>query len=254
MQETLATVTRALRKQSEKSTKLAEDETEEIPSPEVANWNTACEFAGHRIDPQRLIYASPYSFCVLTPRPVVRGHGIVCPRRPAKALFDLTKKETDDLFLAVQLVSWILTGYRGSTATTVMLQQGEAAHQRLPHLFVHVVPRRANDFPCNDYIYTLLAEAVPLFDSITTGTEAKNIRDITPREGARRLAECRTNHEKNALPTPQPEPTTHVVHHSTGVIDKCDIQILSLAELEQQSREIRTWLLNLGLDKKLASR
>ncbi|PFH35217.1 histidine triad domain-containing protein [Besnoitia besnoiti] len=125
-------------------------------------WRGPFSFCGVPVPPEEVVFSTSRSFAMLAPRPVLPGHAVVTPRRNVKAVFDLSKEEVDDLFQAVQAVQYVLNGVTMTDSCTMLLQQGEAAEQRLPQLYVHLVPRREGDLASNDDIYPLLETSIPL--------------------------------------------------------------------------------------------
>ncbi|KEP67489.1 UNVERIFIED_CONTAM: histidine triad domain-containing protein [Hammondia hammondi] len=146
----LGTATRELRKHASSSS-----------SSSVPIWPEPVAFCGASVPADRVFFCTSLSFAMLAPRPVLPGHAVVTPRREVKALYGLSSEEVDDLFLATQVVSYILNRVTGTGSCTMVLQQGEAAGQCLPQLYVHLVPRRKDDLSNNDDIYPLLEKSLP---------------------------------------------------------------------------------------------
>ncbi|KAH9648495.1 Bifunctional bis(5'-adenosyl)-triphosphatase/adenylylsulfatase FHIT [Citrus sinensis] len=104
-------------------------------------------------------------------------HVLVCSRREAKRFADLTADETTDLWLTAQKVGKQLESYHKGSSTTFAIQvsavssgllisyqllvcldldvkyDGPEAGQTVPHVHIHVLPRKAGDFEKNDEIY-----------------------------------------------------------------------------------------------------
>jgi len=101
---------------------------------------------------------TPLSLAFVNKKPVVKGHVLVVPRRSLARLEELEEKEVSDLFLLVQRVEVFLQRHYGVDSTTISIQNGAGAGQTIPHLHVHILPRRPGDFSHNDDVYTRLAE------------------------------------------------------------------------------------------------
>lgn len=72
---------------------------------------------------------------------------------------ELRSNEVCDLFLTVQKVSRTLKRVYGASALNVAVQDGEAAGQSVPHVHVHVIPRKEGDMDSKgggDKIYEML--------------------------------------------------------------------------------------------------
>ena len=66
---------------------------------------------------------------------------------------ELTAEEVNDLFHCVHHVAPILERNYGAEALNIAIQDGAASGQSVPHLHVHMLPRRTGDFARNDDVY-----------------------------------------------------------------------------------------------------
>ncbi|GJD12101.1 Bis(5'-adenosyl)-triphosphatase [Galdieria sulphuraria] len=76
--------------------------------------------------------------------------------RVVKRFKELDLNEVYDLWHSAQLIGGRLEQYYHVQAMTYCVQDGEAAGQTVPHVHVHVIPRRAGDFERNDQVYEML--------------------------------------------------------------------------------------------------
>lgn len=88
--------------------------------------------------------------------PIAPLHVLLIPRNPHHRLVEIPKDELADLFDAVQDVSQVVQRLTNSPACTVAIQDGKESGQSVPHLHVHVIPRKDGDFTPNDIIYSHL--------------------------------------------------------------------------------------------------
>ncbi|GAY59991.1 hypothetical protein CUMW_198610 [Citrus unshiu] len=148
---------------------------------------TQFTFGPYKIDAKEVFYSTPLSYAMVNLRPLLpdnslmknRGrrsprytgpkmkpttaatglpfyeheHVLVCSRREAKRFADLTADETTDLWLTAQKVGKQLESYHKGSSTTFAIQDGPEAGQTVPHVHIHVLPRKAGDFEKNDEIY-----------------------------------------------------------------------------------------------------
>ncbi|KAL3531006.1 hypothetical protein ACH5RR_010328 [Cinchona calisaya] len=70
-----------------------------------------------------------------------------------KRYVDLTADETSDLWLTAQKVGCELESYHRSSSLTFAIQDGLQAGQTVPHVHIHILPRKSGDFEKNDEIY-----------------------------------------------------------------------------------------------------
>lgn len=83
------------------------------------------------------------AFAFLDVRPVFLGHVLVVPRPHVETLLDLPAPGVGPLFTAVQRVTAAVTEAMGAEGTFVAVNN--TVSQSVPHLHVHVVPRRRGD-------------------------------------------------------------------------------------------------------------
>lgn len=75
---------------------------------------------------------------------------LVCPRRDAVRFGDLTADETRDLWLTAQTVGTQLESYHKASSLAFAIQDGPQAGQTVPHVHIHIVPRKAASSEEND--------------------------------------------------------------------------------------------------------
>ncbi|KAI8476527.1 MAG: HIT-like domain-containing protein [Monoraphidium minutum] len=117
---------------------------------------TECKFGPWPIHGSEVFARTRLSFAFVNLKPLVPGHVLVSPIRAAARLSDLTPDEVADVMLLAQRVAARLEPHYGAGAATVAIQDGPAAGQTVPHVHVHVLPRREGDFQANDMVYDAL--------------------------------------------------------------------------------------------------
>ncbi|XP_075515200.1 bifunctional bis(5'-adenosyl)-triphosphatase/adenylylsulfatase FHIT-like [Primulina tabacum] len=110
-------------------------------------------FGPYKIDPKEVFYSTQLSYAFVNLRPLVPGHVLVCPRREVKRFLDLSADETSDLWLMAQKVGSQLESYHNASSLTFAIQDGPQAGQTVPHVHIHILPRKNGDFEKNDEIY-----------------------------------------------------------------------------------------------------
>lgn len=114
------------------------------------------QFGPHKIDAKDVFYTTPLSFVMVNLRPVLPGHVLVVPKREVKRFADLTADEICDLWLTARKVGRQLEVYHKASSLTLNIQDGPQAGQSVPHVHIHIVPRKESDFENNDEIYDAL--------------------------------------------------------------------------------------------------
>ncbi|XP_043920983.1 bis(5'-adenosyl)-triphosphatase [Protopterus annectens] len=100
-----------------------------------------------------VFFQTELSFALVNRKPVLPGHVLVCPFRPAERFRDLKPEEVADLFQTTQKVADVVEKHFNATSLTISIQDGPEAGQTVKHVHVHVLPRKAGDFDRNDKIY-----------------------------------------------------------------------------------------------------
>jgi bis(5'-adenosyl)-triphosphatase len=127
---------------------------------------------GQFLIPKASIFAcTSLSAAFVNLRPIVPGHVLIMSQRIVPYLADLTTEEYTDLWLLVRNVQAMLQKQYNATAFNVAVQDGKTAGQSVPHVHVHILPRRGGDFTRNDDIYEALEEWTPRNDMVKERTD-----------------------------------------------------------------------------------
>lgn len=161
-------------------------------SPRIA-YSTMIEgidrsFGPWTIGASEIFAETPKSFAFVNLKPVVPGHVLVSPKRVTPRFADLDGDEVADMWKLAQVSARIrspsharrstssstyphltrphacaisgaqavgskVEGHHGASSITFAIQDGAEAGQTVPHVHVHVMPRKAGDFEKNDEIY-----------------------------------------------------------------------------------------------------
>ncbi|XP_065279971.1 nitrilase and fragile histidine triad fusion protein NitFhit isoform X3 [Dermacentor albipictus] len=116
------------------------------------------QFGQVTLEASQLFYKSSLSMAFVNKMPVLPGHVLVAPFRPALRLSDLSSEEVQDLFLVVQKVQRAVEKHFGASSSTLSIQDGPDAGRSINHIHVHVLPRKPGDFSHNDNVYVKLQE------------------------------------------------------------------------------------------------
>lgn len=93
--------------------------------------------------PTKILKETSNSISFLDAFPLAKGHVLVIPKNHHQKIQDMSNDENTDLFSLVhKMISKVdsLTG-----ATLVAVHNGKDAGQEIPHVHVHLVPRREGD-------------------------------------------------------------------------------------------------------------
>ncbi|PRQ34888.1 putative bis(5'-adenosyl)-triphosphatase [Rosa chinensis] len=89
-------------------------------------------FGPYKKDSREVFYSTSLSYALVNLRPVV----------PVKRFADLTVDETSDLWITAQKVGSRLESYHKATSLTFGIQDGPQAGQTVPHVHIHILPRK----------------------------------------------------------------------------------------------------------------
>ena len=124
--------------------------------------------------PAQVVHADDEHTVFLDHRPLFPGHCLVVPRAHVETLVDLPGDRVGPLFLLVQRVTRAVE--RGMAADGVFNAINNRISQSVPHLHVHVIPRRKKDglkgFFWPRYAYSGEAEIVKVRDALRAAMDA----------------------------------------------------------------------------------
>ena len=83
----------------------------------------------------------------------VPGHVLIATRVQRKLFADLLPAEVSDVWQLAQRVGGAVTRVFDAKGLQFAVQDGAASGQTVPHLHIHVLPRRPGDFQRNDDVY-----------------------------------------------------------------------------------------------------
>jgi histidine triad (HIT) family protein len=101
-----------------------------------------CAIAAGNV-PAAIVASDEHHVAFLDARPVFEGHVLVIPREHHETLPELPVAEVGPLFELVQRVADVLPGALDAAGTWIAVNN--VVSQSVPHVHVHVVPRRFKD-------------------------------------------------------------------------------------------------------------
>ena len=93
--------------------------------------------------PAHVVFEDEHSVAFLDQRPVFPGHVLLVPREHHETLVDLPRALLEPLFANAQRLADAVP--RALDATGTFVAMNNKVSQSVPHLHVHVVPRRPKD-------------------------------------------------------------------------------------------------------------
>jgi histidine triad (HIT) family protein len=93
--------------------------------------------------PATVVYEDEVSFAFLDHRPLFPGHTLLVPREHVETLGELPVSQVEPYFKAAQLLARAVES--GLEAEGTFVAMNNRVSQSVPHLHVHIVPRRRKD-------------------------------------------------------------------------------------------------------------
>ena len=115
-------------------------------------------FGKHFLKSSVVFFRSKFSIGFVNIKPVLPGHVLVSPIRVVQRFVDMQEEEVSDLFITTQKICRVIEKEFGSTSLSIAIQDGPEAGQTVPHVHVHILPRKIGDFEKNDDVYKALDE------------------------------------------------------------------------------------------------
>jgi bis(5'-adenosyl)-triphosphatase len=110
-------------------------------------------FGPYALHSSQVFFESPLSIGIVNLKPIVPGHVLILPKRVESRVMKLTQEEYTDLFYTARLVAPKIEAHYGANAMNIAIQDGAAAGQSVPHVHIHILPRKEGDFVRNDDVY-----------------------------------------------------------------------------------------------------
>lgn len=91
--------------------------------------------------PCHRIHADEHVFAFLDIAPLSRGHALVVPREERAMLHELSDESAAALGRALPRVARAVMAATGATSYNILQNNGALAHQAVPHVHFHIIPR-----------------------------------------------------------------------------------------------------------------
>ena len=92
--------------------------------------------------PAHIVYDTEDVIAFLDIQPLATGHTLVCPKREVVLLEDLSPDEACAWICAVQTLAPPILRAVDASGYHLRLNNGKAARQEVPHVHMHIIPRK----------------------------------------------------------------------------------------------------------------
>lgn len=99
----------------------------------------------------RIIASNELAFAFPTNIPITPGHVLICPKRVVRTVYELTTEEISKMFELMRTLRGAIQTTFGVTGFNYAWNEGGAAGQSVPHVHIHMVPRKDGDTGITEY-------------------------------------------------------------------------------------------------------
>lgn len=117
---------------------------EESPIKEPSAGCILCDVGAAKVKAKK-VYESESALAVLAHKPVVPGHAIIFPKMHKTIIEQLSSNQFANFFVEVVHLAMLIFEVLNAEGTNIIIQNGEAAGQEIPHVCAHIIPRFSND-------------------------------------------------------------------------------------------------------------
>ncbi len=95
--------------------------------------------------PAHVVYEDDDLIAFLDNHPITDGHTLLVTKRHYERLGEMPEATVAKLFTKAQELNETIMKRMSAQGANISLNDGKAAHQLVPHIHVHIIPRRPND-------------------------------------------------------------------------------------------------------------
>ena len=95
--------------------------------------------------PASLVYQDDTVIAFMDIQPITQGHMLVAPREHAVLMTDVNETTAMRTFRVARKLARVARSTLGASGVNILVMDGEAAFQDVPHFHVHVIPRYPKD-------------------------------------------------------------------------------------------------------------
>ena len=95
--------------------------------------------------PVSLVYQDDTVVAFMDIQPITQGHMLVVPREHAVLMTDINETAAMRTFRVARKLAAVARHTLGASGINILVMDGEAAYQDVPHFHVHVIPRYPRD-------------------------------------------------------------------------------------------------------------
>jgi bis(5'-adenosyl)-triphosphatase len=110
-----------------------------------------CPFCENLNIKDREVIRNEYAWAFPTNIPIVPGHLLICPIRCVETIDELFEQELMAIFDLIQKLKPVLKKSFNATGFNYSWNEGRVAGQSVPHVHIHILPRKERDMGITEY-------------------------------------------------------------------------------------------------------
>lgn len=95
--------------------------------------------------PSKKLFENEYCVVILDISPIRKGHSLVISKESKAKVEDLSLSTLENMISVARSLSKKMCDKLGASATNIMINNGKDAGQEVPHVHIHIIPRKEND-------------------------------------------------------------------------------------------------------------
>lgn len=103
-----------------------------------------CKIIAGRVSSYK-VYENDTVFAFLDVSPTSEGHTLVAPKKHFNRFTDMDKESVASLFEAARTITDAIEKVFSAEGSNIGINNGKVAGQEIPHIHVHIIPRRKGD-------------------------------------------------------------------------------------------------------------
>jgi bis(5'-adenosyl)-triphosphatase len=121
-------------------------------------------FGKFPIDERQVFYETKNIIGIVNISPILHDHVLVIPISTSamgapQKFYDMTPELVSELYLAVHTIQTAIKDNRGIADFNIAMQDGKSAGQSVPHVHVHILPRKGGEFTPPDKVHSAIQDA-----------------------------------------------------------------------------------------------
>jgi bis(5'-adenosyl)-triphosphatase len=122
------------------------------------NPNAECLFCRKEIT-EKSFCSTPLFSAFYNISPILPGHSLVIPDKHYESLFELSDDELSEMMVFARKITSSLKTFFNCDGFDWTIQDGVSAGQTVPHLHLHIVPRKPLDLPESNEWYKKIQQS-----------------------------------------------------------------------------------------------